>query len=146
MRCLLSSSTPGAFGPDIRATSAVEFALIAPLMILLLAGTTAYGLLFSTHMSLQQLTAEAARSAVAGISALEREQIVQEHVATTLPRYFLIEADRTAVSVEVPSAGYSEIVVRYDASTHPAYVFRGLLPLPSDQVTYRQVIRDGGLL
>lgn len=145
MRCLRFPCPGQRLWRDSRAVSAVEFALIAPLMILLLAGTTAYGLLFSTHMSLQQLTAEAARSAVAGISTQERAQIVEAHVRDTLPRYFFIEAERTEVSVIVPRAGYSEIVVRYDASAHPAYIFRGLLPLPSDQVIYRQVIRDGGL-
>lgn len=135
----------GPFLRDERAVSAVEFAILAPLMILLLAGTIAYGLLFSTHISLQQLAAEAARSSIAGLSAAERAAIVEAHVADTLPRYFLIDPDRAEVAVETPQAGYTEIVVRYDASDHPAYAFRGLLPLPTDQITYRQIIRDGGL-
>lgn len=146
MRILLSAASKGGtFLRDSRAVSAVEFALLAPLMILLLAGTIAYGLLFSTHISLQQLTAEAARSSIAGLSADERASIVERHVADTLPRYFLLDPDRASVAVEIPRAGFTEIVVRYDASAHPAYVFRGLLPLPTDQVTYRQIIRDGGL-
>ncbi|MFC4725644.1 TadE/TadG family type IV pilus assembly protein [Glycocaulis abyssi] len=146
MRILLVAASKGStFLRDARAVSAVEFALLAPLMILLLAGTIAYGLLFSTHISLQQLTAEAARSSIAGLSADERVSIVERHVADTLPRYFLLDPDRASVAVEIPRAGFTEIVVRYDASAHPAYVFRGLLPLPTDQVIYRQVIRDGGL-
>jgi Flp pilus assembly protein TadG len=146
MRFLVMAAAKGSrFLRETRAVSAVEFALLAPLMILLLAGTIAYGLLFSTHISLQQLSAEAARSSIAGLSEAERTAIVERHVADTLPRYFLIDPERTSVAVEVPQAGYTEIVVRYDASAHPAYVFRGLLPLPSDQVSYSQVIRDGGL-
>ena len=135
----------GNYSSDTRAVSAVEFALLAPVMILLLVGTIAYGLLFSTHISLQQLVAEAARSSIAGLSLEERARIVEAHVASTLPRYFLIDPDRTRVAVEVPQVGFTEIVVIYDASAHPAYVFRGLLPLPADQVVYRQMIRDGGL-
>lgn len=135
----------GALIRDERAVSAVEFAILAPLVILLLAGTIAYGLLFSTHISLQQLAAEAARSSIAGLSAAERAAIVEAHIADTLPRYFLIEPERASVAVEIPRPGYTEIVVRYDASDHPAYAFRGLLPLPADQITYRQIIRDGGL-
>ncbi|KPP81211.1 MAG: hypothetical protein HLUCCA04_09475 [Oceanicaulis sp. HLUCCA04] len=141
----ITAGPRGTFLRDTRAVSAVEFALLAPVMILLLVGTIAYGLLFSTHISLQQLTAEAARSSIAGLSGDERAAIVEAHVADTLPRYFLIDPERASVAVETPRTGYSEIVVRYDASAHPAYVFRGLLPLPSDQVTYSQIIRDGGL-
>lgn len=140
-----AASRAGLFLRENSAVSAVEFALLAPVMILMLAGTIAYGLLFSTHISLQQLVAEAARSSVAGLSAQERGEIVERHVADTLPRYFLIDPERTSVAVEIPRPGFSEIVVRYDASAHPAYVFRGLLPLPRDQVVYRQVIRDGGV-
>ena len=93
----ITAGPRGTFLRDTRAVSAVEFALLAPVMILLLVGTIAYGLLFSTHISLQQLTAEAARSSIAGLSGDERAAIVEAHVADTLPRYFLIDPERASV-------------------------------------------------
>lgn len=128
---------------DARGVSAVEFALLAPVAIVLLVGTVAYGLLFSTHVSLQQLVAETTRATVGGLSATERDAIARQHVAHTLPRYRLLHGPSTSVSVEA-HGGATEVAIHYDASGHPAYIFEGLLPLPSKSVTYRQVIRDGG--
>ncbi|TIM19494.1 MAG: pilus assembly protein, partial [Mesorhizobium sp.] len=44
-------------------TSAIEFALLAPIFILLLLGMVAYGIYFGASHSVQQIAADAARTA-----------------------------------------------------------------------------------
>ena len=56
------------FGRDKKGAAAVEFALIAPLFFLLLLTLVAFGIYLTAAHSLQQLTADAARTAIAGLS------------------------------------------------------------------------------
>ena len=63
------------FFSDKRATSAVEFALIAPFLLLLVAAILAYGSIFATSISLQQVAAETARATIGGLSDAERRSL-----------------------------------------------------------------------
>ncbi|TRO97225.1 pilus assembly protein [Glycocaulis profundi] len=132
------------FTADRRGVSAVEFALLAPVALVMMCGLVAYGLIFSTHISLQQLVAETTRATVSGITPEERSAIARDHLSRTIDRYPLLRADAADVSV-ISAGGMTEVRLYYDATGHPAYVFEGLLPLPARNVTYRQSIRDGGL-
>ncbi|MBL8581266.1 MAG: pilus assembly protein, partial [Rhizobiaceae bacterium] len=73
MSVLLSDLRSKEFIKEDKATSAVEFAIIAPVFILVLFGLIAYGIYFGASHSVQQLAADAARTAVAGLNAEERE-------------------------------------------------------------------------
>ena len=53
---------------DDRATSAVEFAFIAPVFLTLIFGLVAFGSYLGIVHGVQQLTAEAARASIAGLS------------------------------------------------------------------------------
>lgn len=128
---------------DRRGAAAVEFAILAPVMLMVLCGILAYGMLFATHISLQQLVAETARATVGGLSAAEREGIARAHVERVIGRYPLLRAE--ALELEIASqAGFTEVRLIYDAGVNPAYVLDGLLPLPERTARYSQVIRDGG--
>lgn len=136
-------SFPSHLIADRRGVSAVEFALLAPIAIVLLIAVVAYGLIFSTHISLQQLVAETTRATVQGMSHDERTAIAREHLTGTIARYPMLDAGAAEVFVSA-HGGLTEVRLSYDAEHHPAYIFEGLLPLPSKRVTYTQVIRDGG--
>ncbi|RVD33089.1 pilus assembly protein, partial [Mesorhizobium sp. M4A.F.Ca.ET.020.02.1.1] len=56
------------FRADAVGTTAVEFAMLAPLFILLLLGMVAYGIYFGASHSVQQIAADAARTAIAGLN------------------------------------------------------------------------------
>ena len=61
-------------GSDAGGSSAVEFAIVAPVLIALFAGIVVFGLYLGAMSSLRQLAAEAARASVAGVTDAERAQ------------------------------------------------------------------------
>src|SRR5690606_41507901 len=69
------------------ASSAVEFALIAPVFLLLVFGALAYGIYFVAAHAVQQLAADAARAAVAGLTGTERTALAVAFVAINCGNY-----------------------------------------------------------
>ena len=55
------------FRGDRSATSAIEFAILSPLFIFFVMGMVAYGIYFGAAHSVQQIAADAARTAIAGL-------------------------------------------------------------------------------
>nr|WP_295468683.1 TadE/TadG family type IV pilus assembly protein [Mesorhizobium sp.] len=68
MRSLSASRN---FAGSVDGATAVEFAMIAPVFIAFMLGMTAYGIYFGAAHSVQQLSADAARVALAGVNDTE---------------------------------------------------------------------------
>ena len=68
------------FSRNQRATTAIEFAFVAPILLLLLVGIMGYGYVFGIYHSIQQIAAEAARSSVSGLNDTERSQIARDFI------------------------------------------------------------------
>jgi hypothetical protein len=131
------------FGQRRDGASALEFAILAPVALLILIGMIAYGLIFSTHLSLQHLLAETGRATIPGLGQQERQSLARLHFDGSLDAYPLL--DPTAARLEIHDDGrYTEVLITYSLDGHPAYAFEGLLPLPASPYVYRQVIRNGG--
>ena len=58
-----------------RGSSAVEFALVAPVLFLLFAGIAVFGICLGAAHNLRQIAAEAARASVAGVTDAERANL-----------------------------------------------------------------------
>ncbi|UVO51837.1 pilus assembly protein [Sphingomonas sp. SUN019] len=130
------------FHQDERGATIVEFALVLPLLAMLLLGILGYGQYFLLAHSAQQLANDAARATVAGLSPGERLTIANAAVARSLST--LPELKPQTVSLAVTEA--SELVtvrVRIDASGNP--MFRvPLVPMPDPLIERRAVVRQGG--
>lgn len=137
-------ATITAFTRSTRGTSAVEFALLSPLYFLLMAGMAAYGLYLGTSHSLQQIAADAARAAVAGLSADERHEIALGYVAANADTYPLIETQHLAVDAQDGDAGRFVVSLDYDARSLPIWNLFDGLPLPQVTIVRRAAIRIGG--
>ncbi len=127
-------------------TSAVEFALLSPLYFMLMAGMAAYGIYFGASHSVQQLAADAARAAVAGISAQERRDIASDFVARNASTYAFVDGARVAVQLGDNPDDPAQFVigVTFDARGLPIWnLFEGL-PLPAMTIARRSTIRIGG--
>jgi len=124
--------------------SAVEFAIVAPLFLLLLLAILAFGTLFGTYHGLQQLAAEATRAAVAGLDSGERERIARGYIARNAAAYPFIDVARLAVTTTEPGSGSFQVSLRYDMSD--SFVFRigEMLPLPSPIIVRTAAIQRGG--
>jgi Flp pilus assembly protein TadG len=129
---------------DRRATSAVEFALIAPFLLLLVAAILAYGSIFATSLSLQQIAAETARATIGGLSDAERKSLAETKLAAIADDYPLLDVSKVTFDFDEGSGTeLSRITLHYDMAGHPAYALDNLLPLPSSPIHYSLIITDG---
>jgi Flp pilus assembly protein TadG len=131
---------------DEKAASAVEFALVAPLIILLLFGLICFGTIENIYIGTQQLVSEAARASVAGVSDDERSQIVKTFVSNNVTAYSFLDSTKiTVASLSLNSSPSTyQVSLTYDMSGSFIYQFRGLLPLPSPIVLRTAVVLNGG--
>ena len=137
---------PGDFIDDRSGASAIEFAIIAPVYLLLVLGALAYGIYFGAAHSIQQLAADAARAAVAGLTAEERAELVDRFIATNAASYVLIEPGRVQGFGQPSPDDETQylVTVTYDASSLPIWNIYPPIPLPAQTIRYRSTIRNGG--
>lgn len=121
--------------------AAVEFALVGPILILLLIGIVVYGGWFLTAQTVQAVASEGARAAVGGLDAAERETLARGEVATAV-RGVALDPRRTSVQV-AEEAGRLRIVVAYDASDSPLMLMGGMLPRPPAVIRRAAVVQVG---
>jgi len=105
LRACWKARCSSGFRDDRRGAIAVEFALISPLLILMLSGIVNYGSYFWTSHALQQMANDAARVAISGATEAERAQLAQalfvqeladyELTLTGTPELRVSENDRT---------------------------------------------------
>jgi Flp pilus assembly protein TadG len=127
---------------DQSGATAVEFAFLAPVLILMLMGITGYGGYFWMSHSVQQLANDAARAAIPGSTAAERASLAKAAVAAGAGDAELIPAK---LSTEVIDRdGRLTVAVSYDAAQSFAFAVRGVTPMPSDQIRRQASVQMGG--
>lgn len=127
--------------------SAVEFALLAPVFLLLVLGAICYGIYFGAAHSVQQLAADAARAAVAGLDPDERVALATAFVAANGGSYGLIDPEKlTLLATPSPSDPDQFLVsLSYDASSLPIWNIHPPVPLPDPVIAFTSTIRNGGV-
>lgn len=131
---------------DTSGASAVEFALVLPVFVMVMLGIIAYGIYFGATHSVQQLAADAARASVAGLSDPERVSIANRHVTENARQYALLDVSHVRVEAG-PLAGDAtrfRVAVTYDAGSLPIWAIGPILPLPSRTIERVAVIKRGG--
>lgn len=103
------------FPRNQRVTRAVEFAFVAPILLLLF-GIMDY--VFGIDHSIQQIAAEAARSSVSGLSDAERSRIARDFIAAHARSYTFIDPTKPRVRTGQtgPQMRSFEVAVAYDMS------------------------------
>lgn len=132
---------------SISATSAIEFAMLAPLFILLVLGMVAYGIYFGASHSVQQIAADAARTAIAGLNATERQALVTDFLDNNAAGYPFVDPHKLTVQTNDSTSDGNQFVVSvsYDARALPIWNLLGGLPMPDMAIVRRSVIRVGGI-
>lgn len=130
-----------------RGGAAIEFAILAPVYLLMLCGMLAYGLYFGAAHSLQQLAADAARISIAGLDSAERNSLVGTYLDRNAGSYMLLDRASLTYSIgdDPNDATQYRVVLRYDAIRLPIWNFYPPLPMPSRFMVYGATIRQGGL-
>ncbi len=138
---------PRLFFRNTSGTSAIEFAIVAPVFVLLIFGMIAYGIYFGAMHSVQQMAADAARTAIAGLDQTERKTLAQRYIDLNADGYIFIDRSKLVVNVQDSTQDSEQFVVslRYDASQLPIWNLFPLLPLPEKTIARSSTIRVGGI-
>lgn len=129
-----------------KGAAAVEFAIIAPLFLMTVLSLIGYGIYIAAANSVQQIAADAARTAVAGLSAQERSRLAQAFVNDTTLHYAFLSRDRLQVSVQDDPGNPNQFTVAldYDASDLPIFKLYSFA-LPDERIRRFSTIRIGGI-
>ena len=126
--------------------SAVEFAIIFPLFLVVLFGIISFGAYLAVVHGVQQLAAEATRAAVAGLSDSERVTLALDNINGNVNSYPMISSKRltlTSASTDAASQNFS-VTLRYDASDMFVFNLPVFAPQPSPIIVRSASIQRGG--
>lgn len=128
-------------------TSAIEFAILSPIFLLILLGMVAYGIYFGASHSLQQIAADAARTAIAGLDESERKSLVAAFVRDNAAGYPFIDSRKLTYRAKDSTADGNQFLVlmEYDARDLPIWNLVRDLKLPGTTIVRQSTIRKGGL-
>jgi Flp pilus assembly protein TadG len=131
---------------DCRATSAVEFAFIAPVFLTLIVGLIAFGSYLGIVHGVQQLTAEAARASIAGLNDDERFTLARDNIAANVNSYPMLSDTRLTVESARtdPLTGTFKVTVQYDASDMFIFSLPHIVPMPNAVIVRSAAIQRGG--
>jgi Flp pilus assembly protein TadG len=134
---------PGRFLACRKGGVALEFALIAPVFLVMLLGVISYGGYFWIAHSVQELANDAARAALAGLTESEREQLAQASISEEIVHDGVLHSTSATAAYRGDSNGYT-VSVTYDASGSAFWAAAGLVPMPPPKVVRSAAIRLGG--
>ena len=127
---------------DRSGASAVEFALVAPVFLLLACGIVVYGVWFSMALSVQSLATESARASLAGIDVDERRSLATTFIETQAKSAGLA-GPNLSENVDIAN-GVTRVTVRFNAADHPIMAMKGLIPSPPTVIERTAVVESDG--
>ena len=135
-----------AFESEASGSAAVEFALVAPVLLLLVFGVLAVCAISATLNGLEQIAAGAARSTVAGLSDTERTSLATNFVNANASAYpYINVASLGIVTLGNPTARTFTVVVSYDVSKNAVLATaRSVFPQLPTTLTRSSVAIEGG--
>jgi len=127
-------------------SSAVEFAIIAPVLLLMLFSLIGYGIYLAAAHAVQQIAADAVRTAVAGLDASERQKLVQEYLTKSTMDYALLDKKNFTTKVQSDPSNPNQFTVsiEYDASTLPIFSLYSYA-MPDKHIRRYSTMRIGGI-
>jgi Flp pilus assembly protein TadG len=85
---------------DNQGATALEFALIAPMLLMMIGGIVDYGNYFATAHAVQQTVNDAARAAIGGVTAAERQALAQTTAESDLRQYSFLTPGAGVLSLD----------------------------------------------
>lgn len=128
---------------DRRGVAAIEFACVAPFLVLLLLGIISYGGYFWMAHTVQETANDAARAALGGLDPVERDQFARASYDANIAGLGAGAATASTLTVQ-ESGGRLSVVVAYNAENSPFFALRSLVPLPNAKIQRSASIQRGG--
>lgn len=135
------------FFGNVSGATAVEFAMLFPVYLMLFLGMTGYGIYFGASHSVQQLAADAARAALAGLDTAERRRLADGFIRHNAAGYPFIDPNKLTISVGDSPVDPDQfnVVVSYDAADLPIWGLFDRIGMPDQTILRRSTIRIGGI-
>jgi Flp pilus assembly protein TadG len=125
--------------------SAVEFALLLPLFLMLVFGIVVFGSYLTMVHDVQQLAAEAARTSVAGVTNNERNSLATGYVAQNASSYPLLAPNNLTVNAAPSSSNANVYVVTVNYNAAGSFIFSlPFVPTPATTIVRSAAIPYGG--
>ncbi|WP_420556649.1 TadE/TadG family type IV pilus assembly protein [Roseovarius sp.] len=130
------------FARDTSGAVAIEFMLIAPILLALILGIITLGFYMGVSHSVHQLAAGAARASVAGLDETERRDIATTYLAQGATRYPLLKAEALTSSLDYSGTATGSITVNvtYAADGTLLDVANGFLNLGIETIRGRAYV------
>lgn len=136
--------------PDLRnvrsrrqGAAAVEFAIVLPLFLALLACMVVFGGWLWMAQTVQHMASEGARAAIGGLNTGEREALARA-AAVSAARGSGLRPDALAASI-AEEDGRIVVVIDYNTAGHPLMALASLAPArPADMIRRTAIVRTGG--
>ena len=127
-------------------SAAVEFAIVAPVFILVILTMIAYGIYLTAAYAVQQVAADAARTAIAGMSTPERQALAKDFIDKSALNYVFLDKNHLNVSVDSDPFNVTQftVTVEYDATELPIWSLY-TYALPDKTIRRFSTIRIGGV-
>lgn len=124
----------------------MEFAIIAPVLLLMILGAFVFGLQFAQAHSVQHLASESARATVAGLTEQERVDLARRYVQETIASYPLLRSDALTIAARFEPADPDLFTVSlsYDTTAAGTMTLGSLIPLAPERLERSATVRRGG--
>ena len=119
----------------------IEAAIALPMLIMLLLGVVLYGGWFMAAHSLQQAANEAARAAMAGIDAGERQELVDRSIANSVVNAGTLDANLVTVTTS-QDGNYYAVSLNYEIARSGLFSV-SLVPLPATTIQRNALVQLG---
>ena len=125
--------------------AALEFALIAPALLMLVFAIIIYSFWFSALLGVRHAATEGARAAMAGLSASERANLARSRAQAVIAGYgrLLSSGGTPRIDATPDGTGMFKVEVRYDMSGSPLMRYASFIPLPSTTLAATVVVTNG---
>lgn len=129
-----------------RGIAALEFAMLAPALLLLVFSIIIYSIYFTAMIGVRQAAAEGARAAVAGLSTSERKSLAETRAKEVITNYGSMLGGTKVPQVTFPTAstGTFRVTVSYDMGGSPIMRYANFVPLPSRYIEASVTVTNGG--
>ena len=127
-------------------STAVEFALVAPLLLTIMFGIVAFGSFLGFAHSLQTTASESARAAVAGLDPSERTAIAIQAAQRSIAASLILKPGAVVIDARADDTNPDlfTVTLRYDLNATLLSLIPHSLALPQT-LTRSASIRRGGL-
>ncbi|KEQ51297.1 TadE/TadG family type IV pilus assembly protein [Sphingobium chlorophenolicum] len=128
-----------------RGLAALEFALLAPALLMLVFAIVLYSFYFAALMGVRHAAVEGARAAVAGLSTAERISLAQDRARAVVDGYgaLLAAGGGAAIAAGPDATGTFRVRVSYEMSGSPMMRYAAFVPMPSPTVSASIIVTNG---